>query len=248
MLIGKRRQIIENNKDSSDYLVCEKDWVYNALMLSAGTMGAYTYVLRGGVFCNAQTANFVIMAIAFGQGHYKEALYYLIPVTAYFMGALLSELLPNPIKRMGLLRWDTYLIGFEALILFITGLMPLTVPNHIIQVSINFIASMQYNTFRQAEGVPMATTFCTNHLRQIGIGVAQYIRKKDNRMLKKSLKHLRMILFFLAGGIIETILCNLVEEKAIWFAFIIMFFIFCKLAYADIVYEHDKLREKPHGH
>ena len=31
-----------------------------------GFFGAYTYVQKGGVFCNAQTANFVLMAVHSG--------------------------------------------------------------------------------------------------------------------------------------------------------------------------------------
>ena len=50
------------------YLVCERRSVFALLTLSAGMMGAYTFNLRGGVFCNAQTANVVLMAIAFGSG------------------------------------------------------------------------------------------------------------------------------------------------------------------------------------
>ena len=54
---------------------------------------------------------------------------------------------------------------------------PLSWPHHLVQVLVNFIASMQYNTFRQAEGIPMATTFCTNQLRQVGIGFCKAVRK-----------------------------------------------------------------------
>lgn len=44
-------------ESKNDYLVCEQEIFYALLMVSARMMGAYTYVLRGGVFCNAQTAN-----------------------------------------------------------------------------------------------------------------------------------------------------------------------------------------------
>ena len=54
--------------DLSGYLVCERKEIYALLMLSAGMMEAYTYDLRGGVFCNAQTANVVLMSIALGRG------------------------------------------------------------------------------------------------------------------------------------------------------------------------------------
>ena len=54
------KQISEPKKD---YLVCEQKLVYTLLMASAGMMGAYTYVLRGGVFCNAQTANVLVLSL-----------------------------------------------------------------------------------------------------------------------------------------------------------------------------------------
>ncbi len=61
--------------------------------MSAGGMGAYTFNIRGGVFCNAQTANIVIMSIAFGKGEFLKAFYYLIPIAAYLLGTIISELL-----------------------------------------------------------------------------------------------------------------------------------------------------------
>lgn len=248
MLEKKKIHSSECHAELSNYLTCERSWVFELLMLCAGMMGAYTFVLRGGVFCNAQTANFVMMAAAFGQGRWSAGFYFLIPVTAYFTGTIISEIAPNPVKKFGLLRWDTYLIGFEAIVLLIVGLLPLSVPNQIVQITINFIASMQYNTFRQAEGVPMATTFCTNHVRQFGVGIAKYIRKKDKTALLKGFKHCKMILFFFAGGISVSILSNFIQEKSIWIALVPMLIIFAILTYADLNYEREKLREKPKGH
>ena len=164
-------------EEKKNYLVCERRSVFALLTLSAGMMGAYTFNLRGGVFCNAQTANVVLMAIAFGSRNWLGGCYYLIPIGAYFAGAFLSEILPSPMRRLGFLRWDTYLVAFECLVLLAIGFVPLSWPHQLVQVLVNFIASMQYNTFRQAEGIPMATTFCTNQLRQVGIGFAKAVRK-----------------------------------------------------------------------
>lgn len=248
MLDKKEKMRQESSTDLSNYLTCERSWVFELLMLSAGMMGAYTFVLRGGVFCNAQTANFVMMAAAFGQGKWSSGFYFLIPITAYFAGTIISEILPNPVKKFGLLRWDTYLIGFEIIVLFVVGLLPLSIPDQIVQITINFIASMQYNTFRQAEGIPMATTFCTNHVRQFGVGIAKYIRKGNKSAFLKGLKHFKMIVFFFAGGVSVSILSNFIQEKSIWIALIPMLIIFAILTYADLNYEHEKLREKPKGH
>lgn len=230
------------------YLVCEHKTIYRLLMLSAGMMGAYTFNVRGGVFCNAQTANVVMMAVTLGKGELAAGLYYLIPISAYCLGAFVSEALPSPIKRLGLVRWDTCLIAFEMAVLFAIGFVPLTVPNQVVQVSINFIASMQYNTFRQAEGVPMATTFCTNHFRQIGIALARLVRKGDREAALRGLIHAQMVFSFLCGGLVLTLLCRVAPVRAVWLTLVPLGIVLFQLVRADLCCEHDQLSRKPSGH
>lgn len=55
-----------DNKNRPYYLVCERQWVYHLLIIVAGYFGAFTYLLRGNVFCNAQTGNVVLMGLAVG--------------------------------------------------------------------------------------------------------------------------------------------------------------------------------------
>ena len=98
---------VEGLVGEKEHLVCERKSVFALLTVSAGMMGAYTFNLRGGVFCNAQTANVVLMAMAIGQGNWLEGGYYLLPISAYLAGAFLSEILPSPVRRFGFLRWDT---------------------------------------------------------------------------------------------------------------------------------------------
>ena len=60
--------------EEADYLECEKEWVFDTLIFVAGFYGAFTYSIRGGVFCNAQTANFVLFAMEIGKGCFKQAM------------------------------------------------------------------------------------------------------------------------------------------------------------------------------
>lgn len=233
------------------YLVCERRSVFALLTLSAGMMGAYTFNLRGGVFCNAQTANVVLMAIAFGSGEWGQGCYYLIPITAYLAGAFLSEILPSPVRRFGFLRWDTYLVAFEFLVLFSIGFIPLGWPHQLVQVLVNFIASMQYNTFRQTDGFPVATTFATNHIRQIGVGLAHelpFLRAPDGAHRKKLLAHLAMLLYFFAGTVIGTVCCRLLLGKAIWLTILPLGAVFAALLRADLTTERELLERPPAGH
>lgn len=231
-----------------DYLECESSRVFSLLMLAGGVLGAFTYMARGNVFCNAQTGNILLLGLALGDGEWGRAAYLLIPITAYGLGAAVSEFLPVPVKKAGKLRWDTLLIGFELLVTVLLGFVPEEAPYQISQVAVNFICSMQYNTFRQAEGIPMATTFCTNHLRQAGVWLVKGIRKKDRTYLKRFLQHGRMIVLFVAGAAAGAVLCRYVWGKAVWGASVVYLIVFLDLLYADLKKEKGQLGRVPSGH
>lgn len=231
------------------YLECEKRWVFAVLMFVGGIYGAYTYSIRGGVFCNAQTANFVLFAMAIGNGQWRHALYYFIPMSAYLLGTIVSEAVPKPIKQKHGIRWDTWLILIEMMVVLGLGFLPESAPFQISQVAINFICSMQYNTFRQAQGIPMATTFCTNHLRQTGIAIVKTIHKHgETAHIKRLAIHMEMLFVFVAGGILSTVLCRFFLGKAIWAAMLPLVIVFADLLYADRKKENEYLDRKPHGH
>lgn len=242
----------DKKKENTTYfLVCERKWVYHVLIVVAGIFGAYTFLLRGNVFCNAQTGNVVLMGLAIGSGKWSQALYYLIPISAYLMGAFISELLPNPVKHFLPIRWDTLLIAIEMLVVLGLGLVPESAPVQISQVAINFIASMQYNTFRQAEGIPMATTFATNHIRQIGVGLAkevQHLHSENKSHREKLLQHFEMLLYFVGGSVVGTVLCNLFAGKAIWATLVPLGVVLCVFFHADLTTEKDMMKKKPAGH
>ena len=231
-----------------DYLECESSRVFSLLMLAGGALGAFTYMARGNVFCNAQTGNILLLGLALGDGEWRRAAYLLIPITAYGLGAAVSEFLPVPVKKAGKLRWDTLLIGFELLVTVLLGFVPEEAPYQISQVAVNFICSMQYNTFRQAEGIPMATTFCTNHLRQAGVWLVKGLRKKDRTYLKRFLQHGRMIVLFVAGAAAGAVLCRYVWGKAVWGASVVYLIVFLDLLYADLKKEKGQLGRVPSGH
>lgn len=235
-------------REDAIYLTCEKYRIFELLIFAAGMMGAYTFNLRGGVFCNAQTANVVLMALELGHFNWSGGLYYLIPISAYLLGTVISEMLPSGIRARRFLRWDTYLIAIEMAVLFAIGFIPLSAPVQIVQVTINFICSMQYNTFRQAEGVPMATTFVTNHIRQTGIWLVKGVRKRDGAVLRRSARHLGMVSVFFLGGLVLTLVCPALGAKAIWLALAPLGVILIVLVRADLVAERQLFDRKPHGH
>ena len=236
-----------DNSEKS-FLECEKWWIFALLMTAAGWLGAFTYSIRGGVFCNAQTGNFVLLAMALGNWELKKAAYYLIPITAYFLGSILAEILPNFVKKTSGIRWDTLLIGIEIAVIVVLGFLPESMPYQITQIAVNFICSMQYNTFRQAQGIPMATTFCTNHVRQTSNFFVKYLKKHDKESLMRFSRHFLMLAVFVFGGVMSAALCTMFKGRAIWGAAAVLFIAFADLLYADLKTEKNMLDRKPRGH
>lgn len=238
-------------ENTENYLECERNRVYYTLIAIAGFLGAYTFLLRGKVFCNAQTGNLVLFGLAVGQGELEKAAYYLLPISAYTAGAFISELLPNPVKYHLKIRWDTLLIAVEMAVVLALGLVPDSAPVQISQVAVNFIASMQYNTFRQAEGTPMATTFATNHIRQVGVGLAKEIQhfwKKDKKHREKWGKHCMMVVYFLLGVVFGTVACNIYSGKAIWLTLLPFLIVLIDFLNEDLHAKEEEMKQKPHGH
>lgn len=56
----------------NQYPESQRWWIFIVLMFVGGFFGAFTYTIRGGVFCNAQTANFVLFAMAIGDAHWAK--------------------------------------------------------------------------------------------------------------------------------------------------------------------------------
>ena len=212
-------------ENTENYLECERNRVYYTLIAIAGFFGAYTFLLRGKVFCNAQTGNLVLLGLAIGQAEWETAAYYLFPISAYMAGAFISELLPNPVKYHLKIRWDTLLIAVEMATVLVLGLVPESAPVQISQVAV--------------------------HIRQVGVGLAkeiQHFRKKDKKHREKWGKHCMMVVYFLLGVVFGTVACNIYSGKAIWITLLPFLIVLIDFLNEDLHAEEEKMRQKPHGH
>ena len=108
---------------------------------------------------------------------------------------------------------------------------------------------MQYNTFRQAQGIPVSTTFCTNHIRQVGVYAALSLRHPQDKAYRNRMYfHVLLIMSFVAGVIASAMLSERFGGRALLGALIPLMALFADLLYADLNTEKDRIGEKPHGH
>lgn len=240
---------LKEKTKQSEYLACEQWWVFMCLIFVGGYFGAFTYCLRGGVFCNAQTANMLLVGVSLGQGDISEALKYFISIASYFIGVVIAEIMPNPVRKTLGIRWDTLLIALEIAAVAALGFLPESAPHRISQIAVNIITAMQFTTFRQAQGEVMSTTFCTNHLRQTGTALVKWAKKPHpKRQRQLFLRHISMICIFILGAFASYLLGSIFGGKSVWFSAVPLAAVLIYLLYADLRGERDRLDAVPKGH
>lgn len=136
----------------------------------------------------------------------------------------------------------------EMIAVLFLGLLPESAPHRISQVTINLIASMQYNTFRETRKVSMSTTFCTNHLRQIGINASHALFQRDVEAIRRLGIHCKMVGCFFLGALTGAILSQRFLGRAIWILLIPFTYLFVVFLKEDLHSTREQVAINPVGH
>ena len=186
-----------------------------ALLLAVvgGFLDTYTYFTRGGVFANAQTGNMVLLSIAAAQGKFLQAAYYLIPITAFALGVLVTEGLRAKAPAG---QWQRTVLFLEAGILGAAGFLPASFPDPPVNILVSFLCSMQVNSFRQLEGMPYATTMCTGNLRSCAGLLWRWLFARDRQAGGRAARYLWVMLAFCAGAAAGVPCTALLKGPSVW--------------------------------
>jgi uncharacterized membrane protein YoaK (UPF0700 family) len=136
-------------------------WFAVLLTLTNGFLDAHTYIARGHVFANVQTANVIFSAINVSQRQFTAALAHVWPLLAFITGMLLaSHIKSGRVEQVvpHSLRWT---IAIQAAVLAAIGFVPAWVDHNFVTVPISFLAAVQIGLFRKIGDLaylPVATT------------------------------------------------------------------------------------------
>lgn len=180
-----------------------------------GYLDAYTYLVRGGVFANAQTGNIVLLGINLAEGSYLNALQYLFPIAAFSVGVLISEAIKIKLPKSYHLHWRQIIIAIEMLLLFICTFIPSGKGDMIVNTIVSLVCALQVESFRVINGNKVATTMCTGNLRSGTELLFQGISTKNKTALKQCLNYYFIILFFIIGAVAGAVITNFIGIKSI---------------------------------
>lgn len=204
------------------------------LAVVGGFLDAYTYIFRGGVFANAQTGNMVLMGIWVSKGNYIKAGFYLIPISAFFLGIVVTEYLKRRFSDLEFVSWQHITLGIEAVLLFIIGFLSKQVPDSVINVGVSFVCSLQVNSFRRIMGSPYASTMCTGNLRSATEQLCLFLFDKKQDALANCEHYFIIIFSFCCGAAAGAVLTLLLKEKSVWICCALLMTVLFTLMYSKI--------------
>ena len=184
------------------------------LSLSGGFQDAYTYVLRGNVFANAQTGNVVLMSQHFMTGEFRRAVHYLLPIVAFAFGILASEQIAHGFKKLNVIYWRHIILFLEMIVLTIVAFLP-EVLNTPANILVSFSCAMQVQAFRELKGHGYASTMCIGNLRSGTESFSKYLRTRDKTNIIDSLYYFGIILIFAIGAGLGGIISGILGYKSI---------------------------------
>jgi uncharacterized membrane protein YoaK (UPF0700 family) len=191
-------------------------WFALLLTLANGFMDAHTYLARGGVFANVQTANVIFGAIDASERKFALALAHVWPILAFIAGvALASHIKSGRVERFVPypLRWT---MAVQAVALAIIGFVPSSVPHSYVTVPISFLAAVQMGLFRnigELVYLPVATT--GNLMRCLEAGYDGFVEKKPESRRAFGV-YGALIVVFAVGALIGAFASRAWGVHAIW--------------------------------
>lgn len=203
------------------------------LTLAGGYLDAYTYVSRGGVFANAQTANIVKLAMAWAVHDLSRVLQLLIPISAFVLGVLMALIIETHHERYQIhhIRRSVLLVEMTALI--ITSFLPQDM-NTAANCLVSFVCAMQMEAFKQFAGQNFTTTVSTGNLRKF-IGFSyKAILNRDHESFKIALIYLLIVFTFILGAYSGYLLSQRLSEKAVLIPVALMFICLIIITYKRI--------------
>ena len=236
MTMNEKKQTVSGNIHES---LC----VALILALLGGFLDAYTFILKNGVFANAQTGNLILLSVSLFNGEYGRVPQYLLPIVFFSLGILLSEY----IKEMPLIGQNTKKINnpdaercretagikasarikivllFKAAVLIVIGFTSARTNPLFTTCTVSFLAAVQVGIFNKMEGSAVATTMITGNLKSSMQCLYAFFCKKDKRAGKVFVQYIAVIVFFGIGADIGAFLTRTFLDNSIYFCLIFIF-------------------------
>ncbi|EHO82620.1 hypothetical protein HMPREF0380_01477 [Eubacterium infirmum F0142] len=195
-------------------------------------MDAYSYLFHGQVFANAQTGNMLLLGVNIAAGNFAIATNYIWPVLFFAIGIIIADIF-NAVKKIKIIHWRQISVLLEAIILTAVAFMP-ELSDDVANALISFACGIQVQSFRAIRGNSITTTMCIGNFRSGTSNLDRFLFTKEKSYLRKSLLYYGIIVSFVAGAIIESVLIRILGRYAILFSSALLLIALCIMFYEGV--------------
>lgn len=182
------------------------------LAVAGGFLDAYTYLVRGKVFANAETGNMVLLGVNLLNRQWLTALGYLAPILAFAAGVVAAEAIKRRFQDTSI-HWRQMCVLAEAILLAGVAFLPQEM-NSLANIAVAFVCAVQVESFRKVHGHAFATTMCTGNLRSGTERLWQFLQSGKREELRQAGEYYGIILFFIVGAALGGFVCGRWAERA----------------------------------
>ena len=186
------------------------------LVTSNGFVDAYTYLAHGGVFANAQTGNVILFGVGLAKPGEVNSLTHLWPVIAFVVGVVVAHVFRGEAAERQLHYPLRYVLGLQALVLVVVGLLPASAPEPSITTSIGFVAALQFSLFRSVRTATVVPVAMTGNLMRTTDAVLTAFRSRRREDVALALLYVSLVLGFAAGAVVGALVTGVVGTRAVW--------------------------------
>lgn len=169
------------------------------MSLLGGFIGAYSYVVRGGIFASAQTGNLIQLGLKITEGNFSAWHLHILPIFMFGIGIILCESLKNYWGNTRKIHWKQGVLLVEGIGLVMISFIPLGDWDVYANMGVGFIAGMQTQLIRVVDGTVVMTTMLTGNARVMAEEMFYVIKNGDRFKGYRVVKQLGIIIAFIVG-------------------------------------------------
>ncbi|EHJ53360.1 YoaK family protein [Streptococcus macacae] len=201
---------------SKNYQNFEGLRVATLLTFISGFIDAYTFITQKGRFASMQTGNLLYMMIKFSNGHFKEALSFLIPILFFIVGQFFYYFLRKWVTHKNL-RWHKLSAYVLFVLLVIIAILSPIVPSIFTISALAFFASLQLATFKRVRGYTYTNTMMTGNIKNASYLLLKGKIEANKSIIRQGVYIVLVIIAFMLGVMSSTILCRYLNESSLYF-------------------------------
>lgn len=185
-----------------------------------GFIDSYTFLEKKGVFVSAQTGNMIVFASKLFTGQFRLAFGHITVFFGFALGTFLGEIILERDVGSTKRKYQLILV-LQSLILFIFAIIQSSIFDSLMIFLLGGLAGLELDFFRKVGVFTVNDGIMTGNTKNWSTNLYKWLIDKDKNSKKKFFELSLVLLFFIFGVGIGSIIILFSDKLNLWIAFIL---------------------------